>query len=408
MFNVDSAGLKIDLFANARLDQSLQPTPAQRMIQTPIPASSVTGSVVPLLVGKLPIVDVSPDAATVIRSLGDEIGQATQFFSRYGGPFPYKQLEVSQIPGNFGQGWPGLIYLPTFSFLSREAQRRLGLNEAHQDHFTEIVPYHEVAHQWWGNLVVWHSYRDQWICEGLANYISLLFADSRKDSDHALNIWLARYRDNLLSKIPGKEDTIDSSGPLALGFRLNSSVNPKGYEEVVYAKATWIFHMLRMMLRDPLAKDPDARFVALLRGLAESHRDAALTTGDLQSAVEKVMLPAMNLEDNHSMDWFFDQYVRGTGIPQYKVDFTLQKSTAGEQYIVKGVLHQSNVPDDFLASVPLYVSYTGGKPILLGRVVTTGANTTFRFTTRVSPKHILIDPELTLLAQADRGTEPNH
>ena len=58
---------------------------------------------------------------------------------------------------------------------------------AHQDHFTEIVPYHEVAHQWWGNLVTWHSYRDQWICEGLANYISLLFADSRKDSDHALN-----------------------------------------------------------------------------------------------------------------------------------------------------------------------------------------------------------------------------
>jgi hypothetical protein len=408
VFNVDSAGLKIDLFANARLDQALQPTPVARSLSTPIPTVSLSGNVVPQLIGKVPIPEISPDSATIIRTLGDEIGQATQFFSRYGGPFPYKQLEVSQIPGNFGQGWPGLIYLPTFSFLSREAQRRLGLNEAHQDHFTEIVPYHEVAHQWWGNLVVWHSYRDQWICEGLANYISLLFADSRKDSDRALNIWLARYRDNLLSKIPGKEDNIDSSGPLTLGFRLNSSVNPKGYEEVVYAKATWVFHMLHMMLRDPQAKDTDARFVALLRSLAESHRDAALTTEDLQAAVEKIMLPSMDLEGDRSMDWFFDQYVRGTGIPQYKVDFTVQRAAAGEQVVVKGVLHQSNVPGDFLASVPLYVSTMGGKPILLGRVTTTGADTPFRFTTRVAPKHILIDPELTLLAQADRGSEANH
>lgn len=408
VFNVDSAGLKIDLFANARLDQALQPTLPARAIQTPIPSVTLSGNVVPQFIGRTPIPDISPDSATIIRSLGEEIAQATQFFSRYGGPFPYKQLEISQIPGNFGQGWPGLIYLPTFSFLSREAQRRLGLNEAHQDHFTEIVPYHEVAHQWWGNLVVWHSYRDQWICEGLANYISLLFADSRKDSDHALNIWLARYRDNLLAKIPGKEDTIDSSGPLTLGFRLNSSVNPKGYEQVVYAKATWVFHMLHMMLRDPQAKDPDARFVALLHGLADSHRDAVLTTEDLQSAVEKIMLPSMNLEGDHSMDWFFDQYVRGTGIPQYKVDFTVQRAAAGEPVVVKGVLHQSNVPNDFLASVPLYVTVLGGKPILLGRVTTTGSDTPFRFTTRISPKHILIDPELTLLAQADRGTEANH
>ena len=408
VFHVDSAGLKIDLFANVQLDQALQPVQPSRVIQTPIPMTNRQGNVVPLLSGNLQVVDVSPDAVTVLRQLGDEIGQATQFFSRYGGPFPYRQLEVSQIPGNFGQGWPGLLYLPTFSFLSREAQRRLGLNVAHQDHFTEIVPYHEVAHQWWGNLVAWHSYRDQWICEGLANYISLLFADSRKESDHALNIWLVRYRNNLLSKLPNRDDNVDSSGPLTLGFRLNSSFNPHGYEEVVYAKATWVFHMLHMMLRDPQAKDPDARFVALLRGLAESYRDAALTTDDLQRAVEKVMLPAMDLEGGHSMAWFFDQYVRGTGIPQYKVDFTIQHAAKADQFVVKGVLHQSGVPENFVANVPLYVSYFGGKPILLGRVATNGAETSFRFTTHVSPKHILVDPEQTLLAQADRGPEQIH
>ena len=100
---------------------------------------------------------------------------------------------------------------------------------------------------------------------------------------------MARYRDSLLSKVPGKDINIDSSGPLTLGFRLNSSVNPKGYEEeVVYAKATWVFHMLHMMccvIRRP--KILTARFVALLHGLAEAHRDSVLTTEDLQSAVRK-------------------------------------------------------------------------------------------------------------------------
>jgi aminopeptidase N len=33
---------------------------------------------------------------------------------------------------------------------------------------------HETAHQWWGDLVLWKSYRDQWLMEGLANYASLL------------------------------------------------------------------------------------------------------------------------------------------------------------------------------------------------------------------------------------------
>lgn len=393
--STESAGVKIDLYANARLDQALQPQAPPSVLLTPIPQLTPQGTVTTALAGSLPLASITPDAAAVLHNLGIEIGQATQFFSRFGGAFPYGHLEVSQVPGTFGQGWPGLLYIPTFSFISREAQKRVGLNASGQEHFTEIVPYHEVAHQWWGNLVVWHSYHDQWICEGLANYIALLFAESHKDFGHPLNTWLGRYRDTLVSNLSGKDDIVDSSGPLALGYRLNSSVNPIGYEEVTYAKATWVFHMLRMMLREPSAKDPDERFTGMLRSLAQSHKDAALSTDDLQQAVEKVMFPAMDLEGGHSMAWFFDEWIRGTGIPRYKVDYTVQKS--GEQFIVKGVLHQSGVPDNFLASVPLYASYAGGKPIPLGRVVADGADTSFRFVTRVDPKHILIDPETTLL-----------
>ncbi len=401
--SVDSAGIKVDLFANPQLEIAVQGHLGRHVVSSPVPKVDLQGNVKPVFIGSETETDPAPNPTTILHKLGDEISQAAQFFSRYGGPFPFERLEVSQVPGTTGQGWPGLLYLPEFTFLSSETQRRVGLSTARQEHFTEIVPYHELAHQWWGNLVTWHSYRDQWITEGLANYIALLFADTRKDSDHALRIWLARYRDALTAVIPGKEDsvgdTVDSTGPLTLGYRLHSSINPLGYEQVVYAKATWVFQMLRMMLRDPRSKDPDERFERLLRSLIDSHRGGTLTTDDLQVAVQKVMLPSMDLEGGHSMSWFFDQWVRGTGIPHYKVDFAVQRS--GHQYVVKGVLHQGGVPPEFLARVPIYAASSGRKQIFLGHVNTTGEETSFRFVTETEPKHILVDPELTLLCVND-------
>ncbi len=396
---VDSAGAKINVYANSQLEEALETRTTNRTIHTPVPQQDKQGVVHPMLDGSVTTPNPSPNPAAILHQFGEEIAQAVQFFGRFSGPFPFDHLEVSQIPGTSGQGWPELLYLPTYSFLSTESQRRIGLNKVVQEHFTEIVPYHEVAHQWWGNLVAWHSYRDQWISEGIANYVALMYAESRKDSEHALSIWLDRYRDGLTSNIQGKEDPVDSTGPLILGYRLSSSLNPDGYDDLTYAKATWVFHMIRMMLRNPQGKDPDERFAALLRSLAESHRFGFLTTGDLQSALEKVMLPAMNLEGDRSMAWFFDQWVRGTGIPHYKVEFKTQQS--GNEYVVKGSLLQLGVPSNFLETVPLYAQNGMGKPELLGRVNTTGEKTSFRFIARSAPKRILVDPLQTLLCRAD-------
>jgi hypothetical protein len=396
---VDSGGVRINMYANSQLEQALASRTNRRTILMPVPETNGQGDIVPALNSSVSTPNPAPNPAAILHQLGEEISQAVQFFGRFGGPFPFEHLEVSQIPGTFGQGWPELLYLPTYSFLSSESQRRVGLNKVIQEHFTEIVPYHEVAHQWWGNLVAWHSYRDQWISEGIANYIALMFAESRKDSEHALSIWLDRYRESLLGKIPGKEDTVDSTGPLAIGYRLRSSLNPGGYDEVTYAKATWVFHMIRMMLRNPQAKDPDERFATLLRNLVDAHRDGFLTTNDLQTAIEKVMSPSMNLEGDHSMAWFFDEWVRATGIPHYKVEFTSQKS--GEQIIVKGSLIQTGVPSTFILSVPLYAQNASGKPELLGRITTSGEKTTFRFVVKTAPKKILVDPNSTLLCHQD-------
>ncbi len=396
---VTAGGLTVELYANRQLEQAILQRFRRPVAASPVPQSPASKARNSPFSAPMVLPDIPPSPAAVLRQLGLDIADAVRFCERLNGPFPFDRLAVSQIPGTFGQGWPGLLYLSTLSFLTPEAQRRAGLSERAQEHFTEIVPYHEVAHQWWGNLVGWDSYRDQWIHEGLANYIALLYADTKKTPERALMAWLERYRRELTTKAPGQAEPADDAGPLVLGYRLRSSKSPEGFDRVVYGKGAWVFHMLRVMLRDPAAKNADARFAELLRGLLESHRDRVLTTEDLQRAVEQVMTPAMALESTRSMDWFFDQWVRSTGIPRYSVEFAVQVQAKG--LLVRGTLKQSGVPENFLAAVPLYAARPGSKPVLLGTVATSGERTPFQFISPVRPKRLLIDPQLTLLSLAE-------
>jgi aminopeptidase N len=340
-----------------------------------------------------------PSPAEALKSLAHEVDSSIAFYEKYCGPFPFHDLAVSQIPGTFGQGWPGLLYLPTYSFLPVETQERAGLSTTSQESYSDIIPVHEVAHQWWGNVVGWSSYRDQWIDEGMAVYLALLFADSQKSGDRTLLTWMARYRKRLLTKSPDSDLAPEDIGPLSMGTRLNSSKSPEAYDVIVYSKGPWIFHMIREMLRDPNSRDSDARFIALLHTLVTKYAEKALSTEDLQREVEAVMTHKMDLEGGRSMEWFFQQYVYSTAIPHYRVEFSVHRGEKGVQ--VRGKLYQTGVPHSFIAPVPLFANSVTGRGSYLGTVVATGEETPFSFTTAGDPRKIVIDPRMTLLAVTD-------
>lgn len=340
-----------------------------------------------------------PNPAAVLKRLGSQVADSIQFFETLNGPFPFDHLDVSQIPGSFGQGWPGLVYLSTIVFMTPEAQEQAGLAERTQEEARELMPFHEVVHQWWGNVVGSAIYRDAWIEEGLANYLSLMYADSRKPGEHRLASWLEHYRAALSAQVPDSKQIVGDAGPLTFGFRLVSPRVPNAYETITYGKGTWVIHMLREMLREPNAKDPDARFRELLRSILAEYRFRAFSTEDFQHAVEQRMTPAMDLESTHSMDWFFAEWVRGTGIPRYSVDFQVKPHE--KEFLVTGKLLQTGVDDVFTAAVPLYGGKPGGKLERLGVVVTNGPETRFQFIARTRPPHVLVDPHLTVLRRSE-------
>jgi hypothetical protein len=390
--SITTANRSVDVYANNQLEAAI----LARLSRAPVTASANVHSSFGDFPGARPGLEpYTPSPADALKQLARDIDSSIHFYERYSGQFPFRHLGVSQIPGTFGQGWPGLLYISTLSFLPREAQERAGLSTEGQELFTEIVPFHEVAHQWWGNVVGWSSYRDQWIDEAMANYLALLFADSQKNPDQKLHAWLERYRKTLTTKPFGADIAPADTGPLFIGTRLSSSKSPEAYDQIVYAKGAWVMHMLREMLRQPNSSNPDARFVALLRTLVVKYAQKGLSTAQLQHEVEAVMTPKMDLEGGHSMEWFFDEYVRGTGVPRYKVGFTSRRTEKGFQ--VRGKLYQSGVPHYFIAPVPLYVSIGAGRSVYLGTVLAAGEETPFSFITQTDPHKLLIDPHLTLL-----------
>ena len=330
-----------------------------------------------------------------MKKLGQQILDSIHFYEKLNGPFPFGSLEISQIPGTVGQGWPGLVYLSTYAFLPPEPEQRAGLSQTSQQMAHEIMPFHEVAHQWWGNVTTAATYRDVWIQEGMANYLSLLYADSRKPSAHRLDAWLEHYRSDLLARAPGTGQDVEHAGPLTLGYRLASSEDPGAYNTIIYGKGMWVMHMIREMLRDPSSRDPDHLFRQFLQAILTQYRFKSLSTADFQHALEQEMTPSMDLEGDHTLNWFFGEWVRNTGVPRYSVQYETRSLRRG--FVVTGTLQQDGVDDLFTAAVPIYAARPSGARVRLGAVVTTGSKTKFRFISRFHPARLVIDPDQTLL-----------
>jgi aminopeptidase N len=129
--------------------------------------------------------------------------------------------------------------------------------------------------------------------------------------------------------------------------------------------------MIRMMMWTP--RDGDARFQAIMHDFVESHRLQAATTEDFKAVVEKHMSPQMDLDGNHRMDWFFNEYVYGTDLPTYHFESQLTPNDKGTSMHLK--LVQSGVPDSFKMMVPMYLEMDDGKILRAGSINITGNKT---------------------------------
>jgi len=295
---------------------------------------------------------------------------AVQLYTDYFGPSMFKHLQLTQQTAcNFGQSWPELVWIPICYYFDTTIRHSLGLDHADRGYW-KVVTAHEVAHQWWGHTIGFSSGRDQWMSEGFAELSASLYVSMiEKNPKKFLEFW-DDERELLLERNAEGFRAIDV-GPVTLGYRANSS--RAGFNvtrRLIYPKGAYILHMIRMMMWSN--KTGDETFKATMQDFVKTYSGKAATTEDFKAMVEKHMTAEMDLEGNHRMDWFFNEYVFGTALPSYQFSSSFDKDATGN-LVFSFSLAQAGVDDTFRMLVPIYLEMPDGKIGFLGRARMVGS-----------------------------------
>jgi hypothetical protein len=292
-----------------------------------------------------------------------------QLYSDYFGPTPNKQLAVTQQWAcNYGQSFPGLVYLPLCYFYDPQVRHTFHMDYRDFGYWKVVAP-HEVAHQWWAHTVGFDSYRDQWMSEGFADMSASLYIQLVENNPKKFIEFWDDERTMLLER-NNMGFRANDAGPLTMGYRLSN--DRTGFDitrKLIYPKGAYILHMLRMMMWTP--QTGDQNFKDMMHDFVKTYSERAATTEDFKAIVEKHMTPDMQRIGSGKMDWFFDEYVYGTALPTYKLDSSFDKNSEGD-VVLSMKLTQSGVDDHFRMLVPLYFEFADGHVRQIGRVTLVG------------------------------------
>ncbi|MFN7997748.1 MAG: M1 family aminopeptidase [Bryobacteraceae bacterium] len=374
---VSRNGYTVEVCANRAVEPALEPRhPAVAMEPPPIwPRSRQPEMVV------LPP-EPPPNPLARLQQIASEITAALEYMAGRFGPPALPNLTVSPVPGRFGQGFPGLIYLSTMSYLAPQERAIRSLDPHGRLFFSEILQAHETAHQWWGNVVTAAGYHDEWLMEALADYSALMYLE-KKSGTQPVALALETYKENLLQKTASGQ-TIESTGPIVLGLRLENSQNPQAYNYITYGKGSWIMHMLRRRIGED-------RFQAMLATLRKEYEHKALTADAFRQTAARFLPP---LSPDPHLENFFDQWVYGTGIPSLKLSYSVKGKAPSIQ--LRGTVTQSDVEDGFSVPVPVEIQLGHGKNQIFW-VRTSNGPVQFTVALKQAPGKVVLDPGLSVL-----------
>lgn len=160
-----------------------------------------------------------------------------------------------------------------------------------QGGFSESLTAHELAHQWWGDMVTCATWSDIWLNEGFATYSEALWFEheSGEPDPRALRLAMSERRPRAF------DDSVYVHDPSKVSRIFSGNYS--------YRKGAWVLHMLRGVLGDEV-------FFDVLAAYRERFEYLAATTDQFRKVAEEVW--------HGDLRWFFDQWVYGGGAPAYE------------------------------------------------------------------------------------------
>jgi aminopeptidase N len=194
---------------------------------------------------------------------------------------------------------------------------------AEKDYSREVVIAHEIAHQWWGDLVTLRSWEHTWLNESFGTYSDYLFTRFDKGEDAGAYDLLGKKNQYL------NEAHKRYMRPIVFNRYNNPGDN---FDSHTYPKGACMLHLLRYILGDDT-------FFRTLSTFLHENEFKPVDTHDLMKTVKEV--------SGKNMDWFFEQYIFSPGHPDFEVTKSWNEST--KKLTITILQKQDSVP-----GVPIY------------------------------------------------------
>jgi aminopeptidase N len=248
---------------------------------------------------------------------------------------------------------------------------------AHLDFSSDPLVAHELAHQWWGDLLTCRDWAHGWLNEGFATYFEALWMEHDKGE--------AEFRYALHQEA---QEYFEEDAHYRRPIVCNLYREPiELFDRHLYQKGGLVLHMLRAVLGDAL-------FWKAMHQYCVTHRGQNVITADLQQAIEAAT--------GKSLDWFFDQWVYRAGHPELEVAYSWDDAAKLAQVTVKQKQSAKPVPEgeEFATSIfrlPVVIDFDVDGTRATRHVICDGKEQTFHFALPGRPQMVRFDPDNSIL-----------
>ena len=233
---------------------------------------------------------------------------------------------------------------------------------------------HEMAHQWFGNLLTCRDWAHLWLNEGFASYYTLLYEEAKNG------------REGFLAGLHKAADRVIKSNDRRPIVWRDYGEPMQQFDSRAYPKGAWVLHMLRSQLGTPL-------YQKAIRLYIERHRDGIVTTDDLQDVMEEV--------SGRSLDQFFDQWVHHGGVPELKADYAWDAAAKQAKVTIRQT--QKTDQEVLLFRLPVPVRFAvpvdGKSEMRDFKITVSKMEESFYFPLPAQPELARLDPDFTVLAK---------
>lgn len=237
---------------------------------------------------------------------------------------------------------------------------------------------HEAAHQWFGDLVSPRDWPHAWLSEGFATYFAYLWVEHDRGHDAFLREMRNAADENMRSAAATRRPLV---------YNVYREPFDLFFDGTIYPKGAWVLHMLRSVVGDE----------AFWKGLnlyVTRHAFGLVTTDDLQAVMEET--------SGQKLDWFFEQWTKKAGYPDYLVSTSFNPETNLATVRVTQRQGQTDMVPVF--RMPLDLNIETQKGSRMERILVDSADKTFAFQLDSEPKKLTLDPGEWVLKKVEYAT----